>query len=94
MKNRKVVLVTKSSYSPEADDLLLELLENGAKLICIVGVDCSTWEDALDELAVGDGSQVYGVTTTSHPAESESDVIEFADLFALSENSRVKVVRI
>ncbi len=94
MKNRKVVLVTKSSYSHEADDLLLELLESGAQLICIVGVDCSTWEDVLDELAVGDGSQVHEVITTSHPSESESEVIEFADSFTLSEKSKVKVVRI
>ncbi|ELA9846497.1 hypothetical protein QRL16_004287 [Vibrio parahaemolyticus] len=94
MDDRKIVLITTSAYSSDADGLLLELLGSGAELISIVGVDCSNWEDILDELAVGDGSQVYSVTTTSHPNESESDVIEFANLFSVSGSSRVKVVHI
>ncbi|CAH0526663.1 hypothetical protein [Vibrio hippocampi] len=79
MGYRKVVLVTNSSYSPDADDLLISLLGNGTKLICIVGIDSAIWEEVLDELAVGDGSHVYSVTTTSHPDELESEVIDFAE---------------
>ena len=94
MGNKKVVLVAKSNYSPDFDEFLLKILADGARLICITGVDCSTWEDVIDELAVGDGSQVFDVTTTSHPNESELEVIEFARSFPLVENSFVKIVRI
>ncbi|MCM5511644.1 hypothetical protein [Vibrio sp. SCSIO 43169] len=94
MGNKKVVLVAKSKYSPDSDDFLLKILTDGARLICIAGADCSTWEDAIDELAVGDGSQVFDVTTTSHPNESELEVMEFARSFPLVGNSVVQIVRI
>ena len=94
MGNIKVVLVAESNYSSDSDEFLLKILADGARLICVTGVDCCTWEDAIDELAVGDGSQVFDVITTSHPNEPELEVIEFACSFSLVKNSVVKIVRI
>ncbi|WP_045976398.1 DUF7684 family protein [Vibrio neptunius] len=94
MRNQKVVLVTQSNYSADSDELLLKILEDGARLICITGVDCSTWEEVIDELVVGDGSQVLDVITTSHPNESELEVVEFARCCSFVASSSVNIVRI
>jgi hypothetical protein len=48
----------------------------------------------MDEIAVGDGSDPRHITTTSHPGETENDVIEFAKMFTGSSGSGVHVVRI
>jgi len=94
MKNRKFVLVSATGYHRKHDDLLRSVLDEGYELFCVVGVDCELWEEAMDEVAVGDGSDPRYITTTSHPGETESEVIEFAKMFAGSRCSGVHVVRI
>jgi hypothetical protein len=94
MKNRKFVLVSDTGYHQKHDDLLRSVLDEGYELFCVVGVDCELWEEAMDEIAVGDGSDPRHITTTSHPGETENDVIEFAKMFTGSSGSGVHVVRI
>ncbi|MCV6622879.1 MAG: hypothetical protein OIF51_14135 [Cellvibrionaceae bacterium] len=47
----------------------------------------------MDELAVGDGKNIRYITT-SHPGESEIEVVRFAQKFGSGTESRVEVVRI
>jgi hypothetical protein len=47
----KIVLVSRSKYTPEIGGALLrQFVEDKIELFCAVGVDASTWEDALDWL--------------------------------------------
>ncbi|WP_434340052.1 hypothetical protein [Motilimonas cestriensis] len=48
----------------------------------------------MDELSVGDGFNPHPITTTSHPDESITDVIGFAQMFKIEKESGVEVVRI
>ena len=73
---KKIVLLSNKKYSAESDDFLLSLINQGCELICFVGLDCESWEEAMDELAIGDGSNPKYITTTSHPAESIDEVIQ------------------
>ena len=96
MHTGKVVLVSSSGYRPSRDEpLLRELIESKIELFCVVGVDALAWEDALDWLCVGDGkrSDTY-ITTTSHPGESEAEVVEFAIQFATATHHEVEVIRV
>ena len=92
MNTKKFVLVSNSGYSAHHDQMLESLLDQNYELFCVVGKDCQAWEDAMDEIAVGDGRNPRFINTTSHPGEDESEVIEFAQAFSLSVESDVKVV--
>ncbi|MDT0605376.1 DUF7684 family protein [Thalassotalea castellviae] len=94
MRNSRVVLASEQKYNSEKDKLILSLLEQDYILFCVVGVDCEKWEDIIDELAVGDGSNPKFVTTTSHPDESIDEVIEFANMLSLDTKSGVDVIGI
>lgn len=89
MANIKIVLDSETGYSDEHNELLLSILAQGYELLCVVGVDCEMWEEAMDELAVGDGSNSRYITTTSHPEETVEDVIAFASMFQVSKDSDV-----
>jgi hypothetical protein len=96
MHSAKVVLVSLTGYSPSRDDpLLQELIASEVELFCSVGVDAEQWEDALDWLCIGaDGSGTHFITTTSHPGETEAEVVEFAKLFFLEQPCEVEVIRV
>ena len=91
---KKIVLISDTGYSQQYDQMLKSLIEQEYELFCVVGKDCQTWEDVMDELAIGNGSDSRYITTTCHPDESEIDVIEFANMFSVSIKSRVRIVRI
>lgn len=92
----KVVLISTSGYSPPRDDALLqELISSRVELFCAVGVDAEKWEDALDWLCIGlTGDGQHFTITTSHPGESEEEVIQFADQFPTSGAHQVEVIRV
>ncbi len=94
MNKYKFVLISESGYSKENDKLLFNLLDQGYELFCVVGKGCVVWEDIMDGLSVGDGTNPRYITTTSHPEESIEDVIEFAKMFSINKESDVDVVRI
>ena len=72
----------------------MSLLDHGYELFCAVGKDCELWEEVMDELAVGDGTNSRYITTTSHPDESLEDVVEFAKIFSTTDESGVEIVHI
>ena len=94
MKNTKVVLISESGYSKVHDELLVSFLNEGYELFCAVGEQCELWEEVMDEISVGNGSNSRYITTTSHPDETEKEVIEFANNFCTNIVSGVEVVRI
>ena len=94
MMNSRVVLVSEQKYNPECDELILSLLAQDYVLFCVVGVDCEVWENVIDELSIGDGSNPKFVTTTSHPDETVEDVVEFAKMLILDQKSGVDVIGI
>lgn len=94
MKNFKFVLISESGYKKEHDKLLQSVLDQRYQLFCVVGKDCEIWEEIMDELSIGDGSNPHPITTTSHPDESVKDVLEFAHMFKIEKESGVEVVRI
>ena len=94
MNNSRVVLVSEQKYNLECDELILSLLDKGYVLFCVVGIDCEKWEDIIDELSIGDGSNPKFVTTTSHPNESVDEVVEFAKMLTLDKKSGVDVIGI
>lgn len=94
MKNSKFVLISESGYSPEHDDLLESVLNRGFELFCVVGKDCKIWEEVMDELAVGDGTKSRHITTTSHQAESEKEVMEFVAFLSTDRKSGIEIVRV
>jgi hypothetical protein len=90
----KVVLVSKTGYSLAKDQILRELISEPIALFCVVGQDCRMWEDAMDDLCVGDGSHPVFIPTTSHPGETTEDVVEFARLFSIDDDRGVRIVEI
>jgi hypothetical protein len=96
MHSGKVVLVSSSGYLPKRDDpLLRSLIKCRIELFCAVGVDPEKWEEAFDWLCIGaDGSGTQFITTTSHPGESEAEVIGFAQSFFTERAHEVEVIRV
>jgi hypothetical protein len=88
----KVVLVSKSGYSPDKDPILLDLIAEPIALFCALGLGCEKWEYVMDELCVGDGSNPVFIPTTSHPDESVEDVIEFAKQFSVEHDRGVRII--
>ncbi len=96
MKAKKTVLISESGYDKKHDRLLESLLDEGYELFCAVGRDCELWEDAMDEICVGDGNHERFIVTTSHPNETEEDVIEFARSYETDSGAHpdVRIIRI
>jgi hypothetical protein len=74
----KVVLISITGYHQKHDVLLLSYLDQEFELFSVVGKDCELWEEVMDELAVGDGSNSRYISTTSHPGEKVEDVFSAA----------------
>ncbi|MCC3860082.1 hypothetical protein LJF33_02550 [Emcibacteraceae bacterium Y4] len=70
----------------------MSLLDQEYELFCVVGKDCELWEDIMDEIAVGDGTNIRFITTTSHPDETIEEVIEFAKSFHTKKKSDLKII--
>lgn len=90
----KVVLVSKSGYSPVKNQILRELISEPIALFCVVGQDCQKWEDAMDELCVGDGSHPVFIPTTSHLGDTVEEVVEFASVFSVDNDQGMRIVEI
>jgi hypothetical protein len=60
-------------------------------LICILGMDCSAWEELIDETLVGP-ERILGSlpVTTSHPGENPDEVQEIAISFFKNEKLKIE----
>lgn len=68
---KKIVLICASGYRMELDALVEQFIQDGVRLVAVVGKDCGKVEDIIDELVVGDGSDGNSyILTSSHPLKS------------------------
>lgn len=92
---RKIIL-----HSPIADERLLnqfveDCLRDEVSLVAVVGPGCERIEEMIDWIVVSDGSDADRyVTTSSHPDESLSDVIEFVECWELERGDPFQEVRL
>jgi hypothetical protein len=92
---KKVVLHTHVAWDRSHEPLLESLLHRGIRLVCVVGVDCEAWEEAMDWTCIGpDGESRGFVVTTSHAGESLADVVAFAEAFERDETMGVEVIEV
>ena len=87
-------------HSPLSDERLLDqfvedCLRDAVSLIAVVGPGCERIEEMIDWIVVGDGSddERY-VTTSSHPDEPLSDVIEFVECWEMERGDLYQEVRL
>lgn len=92
---RRVVLHTQVPYDRCYDELLQRLIEREIALLCVVGVDCEAWEDAMDQACVGsDGAGQRFVLTSSHPDETLAEVVALAKVMRLDDAGGVEVIEV
>ena len=87
-----MVLISKTGYSRDKNQILLNLIAEPIALFCAVGKDCQVWEEVMDDLCVGDGSNSVFIPTTSHPDETIEEVIEFARIFSVHKDEGVRIL--
>lgn len=89
----KIVLHCPTGYHEALDTLVEQFLENGVKLVAVVGQDCELVESMIDELVVGDGSNPERfLLTSSHPGEGVAEVVVFANSLTQEYSGEVQVV--
>ena len=89
----KVVLHCQAGYRMELDSLVERFLASGVKFVGVVGEDCEQVEDIIDELVVGDGSNLSRfILTSAHPGETVADVVEFARGISSAGDGEAQVV--
>ncbi len=89
----KVVLML-PVRNPERLALFVEkCLIDGVELIAVVGDGCVEIEDQIDNLIVGDGSDLERfITTSSHPNEPLADALNMAGAWFTDGENRVELV--
>ena len=91
----RVVLHTQVPYDRRYDELLQRLIEREIALLCVVGVDCEAWEDAMDQACVGpDGEGQRFVLTSSHRDETLAQVVTLAKVMRFEDAGGVEVIEV
>ena len=91
---KKIVLHTPKGNSAALDPLIAQFIKDGVTFVGVVGQDCSTIEEIIDELCVGDGSNPYSMLTSSHPDESLEQAIAFARSLTGEFSGEIQVVEL
>jgi hypothetical protein len=76
--SKKVVLNCPHGATSKLDGLVEAFIRDGVIFVAVVGANCSTIEDIIDELVVGDGTRTYDLLTSSHPDKSIDTAVAFA----------------
>jgi hypothetical protein len=88
------VLHCRSGDLAALDALIAKFIRDRVTFVGVVGKDCATVEDTIDELCVGDGSDPYDMLTSSHPHESLEQAVAFARSLTLEFTGEVQVVEL
>lgn len=95
MYKAKVVLHSTRGYHAGIDALVEEFRASAVRFVGVVGVDCERIEDIIDELVIGDGSDLsWELLTSSHPTESLEEAVDFARSLTMELADDVQVVEI
>ena len=89
---RKIVVHSLRGVCPDFPERVEAWLREGVRFIGFVGVDAAGLEALADDIAVGDGSSPRFLLTTSHPGESLSEAVAFAELLADEYAGPVEIV--
>ena len=90
---RKIILQLPVSDEALLDGFVERCLRESVSLIAVVGPDCARFEDLIDEIIVGDGSDPNRfICTTSHPDETFRDVMDFAEGWEMERSDPVDEV--
>src|SRR5471030_1540505 len=66
------------------EEFVEECLRDEVVLVCVIGDDCQRVEEVINEAVVGDGSDDGRfLITTSHPGETLTEVLAFAEAWKL-----------
>jgi hypothetical protein len=76
---KKIVLHCPQGLHRSIDSLVDAFIKSGVVFVGVVGKDASRIEDVIDEICVGDGSNVYEMLTASHEGETIQDAINMAE---------------
>ena len=93
----RIVLVSTAAYSPAHHALLEQLVARNIELFCAAGVDCASWEDAMD--AVRDSyaherARDDVLMTTQHEGEPVEEVVAYAKNYPGNEHSTIEVIEV
>lgn len=90
----KYILHSPVSDCSQLEQFIERCLKEKASLLAIIGPGCSELEDTIDEIVVGDGSDVTRfLCTTSHPDESFEDVFSFVQTWEFDDAGKIHQVR-
>jgi len=91
----KIVLNSTAGYHTGIDALVEEFRRCSVKFVGVVGVDCERIETIIDELVVGDASDLsWDLLTSSHPRESLVEAVAFARSLTMELTGDVQVVEV
>lgn len=76
---KKIVLNCPRGLHQSIDSLVDAFMQSGVTYVGVVGKDASHIEDIIDEICVGDGSNVYSMLTANHEDETIQDAINLAE---------------
>jgi len=89
----KVVLMLPVKHPERLAPFVEKCLIDGVELIAVVGDGCVKIEDKIDDLIVGDGSDLERfITTSSHPNEPLADALNMAEVWFTAGDNRVELV--
>jgi hypothetical protein len=89
----KVVLMLPVKHPERLARFVEKCLIDGVELIAVVGDGCVEIEDRIDDLIVGDGSDLERfITTSSHPNEPLADALNMAEVWFTDGENRVELV--
>ena len=76
---KKIVLHCPKGLHSSIDSIVDALIKSGVTYVGVVGKDAAHIEDIIDEICVGDGSDVYSMLTANHENETIQDAINLAE---------------
>jgi hypothetical protein len=89
---KQALIVDSRSIAEPRNFSLIEIIPlSQYDLICILGKDCTAWEEIIDEILVGPtGNQKPLPVTTSHPVDKMAEVLAFASTFFKNEKIKIE----
>ena len=92
---KKIVLHCPNGIPAGIDALLDQFVADGVNFVAVVGPACREIEDMVDDASIAAGSPDQNfILTSSHPEESVSEAIEFAERLTGEYEGTVQLVEL
>jgi len=86
------VLHCPNGYEPRLADLVKGFIRDGVVFVGVVGKDCTSVEDAIDDIVADLAGPDCDLVTSSYPNESIDEVVEFARALADEYQGEIQVI--